>query len=311
MNNDLLLKYVKGETTEAEDAQVYKWIEETPQNRRDFDQLQRVYQAILCQEIPDLHTESRSHRKTISWIAAAAILLLAVPALLLMLLRQSSSEPANQVAIREINVPAGQRSHIILDDGTSVWVNSNSTLICSADMDDKQRHVTIKGEAYLDVAPDKEHPFIVSTGNRDIKVLGTKFDVKTDSQGKKLYLKLYSGNIEIHDGYTRQSHKVCAGHQIEFNKEQVILSELTDNSNSPLWIDGIYRFDNATFGEIFQDIARNYDFTLKINDPAVLSCKATCKFRMEDGFQHIINSLQQIHDFSASWDDNDRILTIE
>ena len=74
-------------------------------------------------------------------------------------------------------VPAGQRAQITLQDGTQVWLNAQSTLTYPSHFSRKNREVKITGEAFFDVAKDRKKPFIVSTQNVHVKVLGTQFNV--------------------------------------------------------------------------------------------------------------------------------------
>ena len=77
------------------------------------------------------------------------------------------------VIAQELSVPAGQRAHILLPDGSKVWVNAGSTLSYPSLFSDERR-VKLIGEAFFEVAKG-DKPFIVSTGKVDVKALGTQF----------------------------------------------------------------------------------------------------------------------------------------
>lgn len=78
--------------------------------------------------------------------------------------------------LNTLYVPAGQRARITLQDGTEVWLNAQSTLTYPSHFSKKNREVNIVGEAFFDVAKDKK-PFIVSTQDIELQVLGTQFNV--------------------------------------------------------------------------------------------------------------------------------------
>lgn len=80
------------------------------------------------------------------------------------------------LATSTVYVPVGQRTEITLNDGTKVWLNSNTSL-CIGRQDGKTRYVSIDGEAYFDVAHNADIPFVVKAGDREVRVLGTKFSV--------------------------------------------------------------------------------------------------------------------------------------
>ena len=98
--------------------------------------------------------------------------------------RQSTGQVVQYV------VPVGQKSKVILADGTQVWLNSGSTLSVSID-NTNRRKVQLSGEAYFDVTKDKKSPFIVNTKDYAVKVYGTQFNVRSydDQTGSETILK--------------------------------------------------------------------------------------------------------------------------
>lgn len=98
-----------------------------------------------------------------------------------------------------VSAPWGQRAEVKLGDGTQVWLNAGSTLSCSAGFATGQREVHISGEAFFEVARDKHRPFIVSTGDMKIKVLGTKFNVSAYEPAAAT-ISLVEGAVEVTAG---------------------------------------------------------------------------------------------------------------
>jgi ferric-dicitrate binding protein FerR (iron transport regulator) len=103
-----------------------------------------------------------------------------------------------KIADNEISVSYGSKSRIKLPDGSSVILNSGSTLKYPGRFDKLSRNVFITGEAYFDVSKDKEHPFYVKTNGITIKVLGTKFNVKSYPEEKIVQATLVTGSIELY-----------------------------------------------------------------------------------------------------------------
>ncbi len=85
--------------------------------------------------------------------------------------------PQDKLAFNTVNVLYGQKVQVLLPDGTKVWINSGSTLRYPKTFHGKTREVHLTGEAFFDVTHDKNHPFIVSTSEINIRVLGTAFNV--------------------------------------------------------------------------------------------------------------------------------------
>ncbi len=78
-----------------------------------------------------------------------------------------------------VTVNKGQKTNVTLPDGSLVWINSDSKLSYGSRFDTKERFVILEGEAYFDVAYDKNRPFIVEAKGMRIKVHGTEFNVNT------------------------------------------------------------------------------------------------------------------------------------
>lgn len=97
----------------------------------------------------------------------------------------------------KIITPAGSRKQLTLPDGTNVWLNAASSLIIHKNFNEETREVELKGEAYFDVAHNAQKPFIVHTSVIDIKVLGTKFDVKDYETEPNIETTLLHGAIEV------------------------------------------------------------------------------------------------------------------
>ncbi|WP_215222745.1 FecR family protein [Echinicola shivajiensis] len=92
--------------------------------------------------------------------------------------------------------PSGRKSIISLSDGTTIHLNSESSLTFPKTFGDSIREVELQGEAFFDVAEDKEKPFIIHSKDVQIKVLGTSFNV---NQSEKLEVALVTGKVAIED----------------------------------------------------------------------------------------------------------------
>ncbi len=100
----------------------------------------------------------------------------------------------------QILIPKGQKGQLTLNDGTRVWLNSNSILRYPTDFGNGSRGIILDGEAYLEVAKDPAHPFILETSSVTLKVLGTRFNVKCYSKENTVETTLIEGSLEILSG---------------------------------------------------------------------------------------------------------------
>ena len=111
-----------------------------------------------------------------------------------MVLRKDDYQYQNAV---KIAVPLGAKSCITLPDGTKAWLNAGTELTYNEDYGQKKRTLFLTGEAFFDVAKDKEHPFIVNTSDLIIQALGTQFNVKAYPEEKIITTTLVEGKIDV------------------------------------------------------------------------------------------------------------------
>ncbi|SHM43930.1 FecR family protein [Chitinophaga jiangningensis] len=95
------------------------------------------------------------------------------------------------------NTQPGQRMKLQLPDGTSVWLNVGSKLTYSGNFKGDKREVQLSGEAFFDVAPDKDRPFVIHTSTIDLRVLGTAFNIRSYEEEKETEAALVRGAVEV------------------------------------------------------------------------------------------------------------------
>ena len=98
---------------------------------------------------------------------------------------------------KEIITEKGTRTKTQLPDGSTVWLNAGSKVTYTGNLSGPTREVYLEGEAYFDIVKQPLHPFIVHTGNINIRVLGTAFNVKSYTTDKTIETTLLRGLIEI------------------------------------------------------------------------------------------------------------------
>jgi len=93
----------------------------------------------------------------------------------------------------------GQKTNVLLPDGTQVWLNSDSRLSYKADFNVNRRNVRLSGEGYFKVAKDPIHPFQVKTDNYSVEALGTAFNIKAYKEDDTSVTTLFEGKVRIFD----------------------------------------------------------------------------------------------------------------
>lgn len=143
-------------------------------------------------------------------IVAASIILLASASLWYF---NESTEITNELSYSS---PKGEKKIINLPDGSTVWLNSDSRLILADDFGKNERLVTLVGEAFFSVAEDKTQPFIVSYKDSEVKVLGTKFNIRAYPDEVQSATSLVEGSIELKADKDKEDvFKMLPGEKLE------------------------------------------------------------------------------------------------
>jgi len=107
------------------------------------------------------------------------------------------SDRVEQVAENTISTKPGSKSKIQLPDGSQVWLNADSRITYNESFRGPFREVQITGEAYFDIAKDKDHPFIIHANSIDVRVLGTSLNIRSYANEKNTEAVLIRGSIEV------------------------------------------------------------------------------------------------------------------
>lgn len=158
-----------------------------------------------------------------------------------------------------VAVEKGQKANVILPDGSKVWVNSDSRLIYGSRFSSKERVLHLEGEAYFEVAPDKNRPFIVEADPISVQALGTTFDVKNYRQESHISTVLMTGKVEV------RSAKECLilhpNEKATFDKATGAMrkSPIGDAAGYGDWKFNILSFHAETFESIVRTLERYYN----------------------------------------------------
>jgi transmembrane sensor len=146
---------------------------------------------------------------------------------------------------------------ITLQDGSKVWLNSESSIKYPTAFSGKDRKVELTGEAYFEVAHNAAMPFKVDVAGRgEVNVLGTHFNVNAYDDEKSLDVTLIQGSVNISNGIV--SSKLKPGQQAQLTKEITILDNV-DTDMIVAWKNGYFSFNGASLEEVMRQISRWYD----------------------------------------------------
>lgn len=224
----------------------------------------------------------------------------------------------------EISASKGIRKIIKLPDGTVVRLNSDSKISYDIDMQSKdQRNVSLVGEAFFEVAHDKERPFVVKTSKIAIKVLGTEFNVKEYPGDRESETTLLRGSIELSvNGRSDQkfvlkpSEKFALAERKETTAGKNSNSVLTIENASPVklgdqeyiletsWIENKLVFQNESFEDLIPKLERWYNVRITLNDPSIKSYRFTGIF-INENINQALEAMQLIKSFNYKLTENE------
>lgn len=200
------------------------------------------------------------------------------------------------LSFNTLSVPYGKKFQILLSDGTKAYVNSGSSITYPTQfLNEGNRNISVKGEVYLEVAKDPNHPFIVSANNLNVKVLGTQFNVSAYPEDISSEIVLVEGSVSLYTELSESTNETGIllepGFKGSFNtvsntfeKEKVITKFYTS------WINGDLIFRDMNFENILKKLERHYNVKI-INKNKFLSNK---KFNANFGDESITTVLNEL-----------------
>ena len=312
IDEEVLVAFLKGELDAAQAAAVEAWYDRSAANRRMLGQV--YYILYVSDRINDaagidverslrqfkrrMHAGRRiSLRRSAVRIAAAAVIaaVLLAGGLTTVSLSKRLAQPVTVVT------QLGERSQVVLPDGTKVWLNSSSSVEYVTPFFSRQRRVKMEGEAYFEVEHDRRAPFVVSTNGLDIEVRGTRFNIRNDDNEHRVTTVLLEGAVKAYaSGREQASVRLHPAQQLVFDTRThaMRLTDCPSAERSINWIDGRFCFEHDTFGEIVAELKRYYNVDIRFMDNRLRDMRFSGNFRVEDGIYHIMSVLQLTYKFN-------------
>lgn len=170
--------------------------------------------------------------------------------------------------LHRLLVPTGGEYQLILADGTKVWVNAGSELSYPIAFTGDKREVSLKGEAYFEVAHDKQKPFYVHTHNLNVKVTGTSFNVAAYPEETENSITLLEGSVSV----LKEEQIIASlspGKQLLYDSEsENFRIEDADIESTIAWKNGFFLFREEPLSSIVGKLGRWYDVSFSFSTPA-------------------------------------------
>jgi ferric-dicitrate binding protein FerR (iron transport regulator) len=168
--------------------------------------------------------------------------------------------------MEEIYVPKGERLQLILQDGTRVFINSDSRLRYPKVFQLFKRNVELTGEAYFEVNKESLRPFTVQLEKIDVKVLGTKFDIRSYTNEQKITVALDEGKVAMKDLVGKEL-TLKPGNVVVYDKKSATFSRTsTEIGTITSWKENYLQFENASLSELLFTLERQYNVKFMTSD---------------------------------------------
>lgn len=206
-------------------------------------------------------------------------------------LNYSSQTPAEATVYNRMSTPRGGEYQLVLSDGTVVSLNAQSELKYPVAFNGKTREVQLTGEAYFEVAPDAEHPFIVKTGAMDIRVLGTTFNVRAYREGAS-QTTLVEGKVKVQAG--REEHVLAPGQQLSRNERGEVAVREVDVEHYTAWRNRRFVFEDDPLEEVLYQLERWYNVTFFIQNESARELRFTGDLPKYENLDKVLKKLELV-----------------
>jgi len=218
-----------------------------------------------------------------------------------------------EAKLNEIIIPFGKKSKLILEDGTTVWLNAGSRFAFPQKFNEKKREVFLDGEAYFEVAKNVQKPFLISTGDIKIEVLGTKFNVSAYSSDNQSETVLLEGSVNIWDNTKLFKDKISMipNQKATYSKtaKEIVLEEEVDPGIYAAWTDGWYQFKNESLEKVFLKLEKYYNIRFKYDQKIISgSLPISGKLDLKDSLEEVMAVLSKVAKFKYQISDNSVII---
>jgi transmembrane sensor len=288
----LVQKYAEGTATNEEVQQLMDWyhaasVEEVAWPTAHAKEKDDVYHRML-QHLQNSLPVKRGYLYWLTPLRAAAVLVIILGAATLFYLW-----PASPLTYSSFTNSSGQIRHMQLPDGSMVWLNAATTLRY-ANAFKQKRQLQLDGEAYFEVKHDPEHPFIVESGGLHIRVLGTRFNIRSYSDADRTIVSLLQGKVSI-SAAEKELAVLEPGSQMEWDRSfKKAITNPIDTTVVVAWKKGQLQFQGQPLLEIVQTLERWYGVRFQFANSGLAQCRYYMSFDNTTSLRDLLALLTEI-----------------
>lgn len=294
---ELFIKQKAGDISNKESGELASWMDADEKNKLLIGGFEQIYSESSSEgRLPEFDPKqdweelksiieaekaiSRNNSiRIFPWIvrvAAAVILILGFS----YLFYQYQSTPLNDLNLQTMVRTEDTKQMLELPDGSIVWLNRNSELLFPEAFDGSTRTLYLKGEAFFEVAHDKNKPFIVHSGSSKTKVLGTSFNLRAYGKEDEVKLTVVTGKVAFTLADDKEGVIVTPGDAAVLRNKSKMISELkNEDVNFLSWKTGELLFDDCPLDQLIYSVERHYNIKVKVEHQETLTCRFTGNFQ--------------------------------
>lgn len=307
INDELLTRFLLGETDTEEKAAIENWLKASPENekmlhrqkmiidmvsfaKQNVDEEWMTFKKKLTPQTKEIKFESSETKNNYRYLAIAASIAVLI-GLSVFFIFYFNNAPKKLMAESKDKI-----MDVILSDGSNVSLNRNSTLEYPETFGKNNRQVKLNGEAFFKITHDASKPFIVETEQLTVTVLGTEFYVSSfEGQPQQVYVE--TGKVKCEHKTTGENIILNAGEKYTFGiQNNTVESPSEKEMNQYAWKTARLIFVNEKMTDITQTINNTYGshIILKGN---IYNCTLTVNFEdlTLDGVLNVLQTILDAH----------------
>jgi len=214
----------------------------------------------------------------------------------------------------ETIAPRGQKSQIVLADGTKVWLNSDTKIKYPGNFSKNQRDVYLDGEAFFEVSKNEHQPFVVHTSLVNVKVLGTKFNVKAYPEENQVETSLFEGKINLlmnnSSSGSPVEKEVKPGESFVYSKadHQLVANKFPQDEING-WKKNQLIFKDDTFSNLVKKVERWYDVKVVYDEKQFNDRRLTVELNEGERLDRLMNIISLALSVDYKYENGEIILT--
>lgn len=302
MHEELIIRYITQQSSEKENRDLLAWVRQSDANQQEFIEFCAAWQAAKTARFDankafskfttSTHSAPKGKRiafwKPLLSIAAVAMLFLGLFFL------HTPQQQQEFVTIANLETEPQQ---IILPDNSEIVLQQGAQITYPTEFAADSRAIKAQGVVFCKIARNEKAPFTVDCENFSIEVLGTEFEIGTESA----HVIVNSGKVRVHHTTTKESVEITKNERVDV-KTYSLKKAQNNDANHLSWNTGLLKFSNTPLSQVFSDLNRHYKCNINIANSVIESYKITGTYqnmKLNEILEIIHSAFPHIH-FSHS-----------